>query len=97
MGRTTYILIELAAALAIPGGLIAFFAYQVHQHRKQRAANQQHLAQIREACEQAAEETKGPHPALCRQPNRTADGVTIGRCLLHVHGGSCPRHGPQNY
>ncbi len=32
-------------------------------------------------------------PGSCAVRERTADGVSVGRCWFHVVGGCCPRHG----
>jgi hypothetical protein len=32
-------------------------------------------------------------PNACAVRERTADGVLVGRCYLHLENGRCPRHG----
>ena len=34
-----------------------------------------------------------PSPTACAVRERTADGVSVGRCWFHVEAGRCPRHG----
>lgn len=33
------------------------------------------------------------NPDACAVRERTADGVSVGRCWFHVVDGRCPRHG----
>lgn len=34
-----------------------------------------------------------PNPTACAVRERTANGVSVGRCYFHVVDGKCPRHG----
>jgi hypothetical protein len=34
-----------------------------------------------------------PNPTACAVLERTADGVSVGRCYFQVVDGRCPRHG----
>jgi hypothetical protein len=34
-----------------------------------------------------------PNPTACAVRERTADGVSVGRCYFHTEDGICPRHG----
>jgi hypothetical protein len=37
--------------------------------------------------------TDYPNPTACAVRERTADGVSVGRCYFQVVDGRCPRHG----
>lgn len=37
--------------------------------------------------------TKYPNPTACAVRERTANGVSVGRCYFQVVDGKCPRHG----
>jgi hypothetical protein len=46
----------------------------------------------------STEETMGvhgthPNPTACAVRERTADGVSVGRCYFRTEEGVCPRHG----
>jgi hypothetical protein len=34
-----------------------------------------------------------PNPTACAVRERTADGVSVGRCYFRTEDGVCPRHG----
>jgi hypothetical protein len=37
--------------------------------------------------------SKYPNPTACAIRERTADGVSVGRCYFQTNDGYCPRHG----